>query len=351
MDPLQFATRVLDLHGAVVEGKTAVDAHGNQICTLHTLLPAELAARLEWEEESRLATRPGTDSNLRLIGYGSADLEMLLDLVRTQCSAVRIRGDLPWPRPRSLANEAQEAFRFRTRVQMTLRETQPSHANYLLVHYLLNAVSEETYESLIATMVNQATLSPVGELIQQIGDPQVFVPRRGGDLMGGGTLKEVAQALQREASRMVHRRLDPFRESLDRRRNRDAQRLHGYYEALAQEVCRRKTRGRKLSATQVDAKLESIRGEYDRKVRDLDMRYALRVRLKPAAVMQVDMPVLRATYDLRYRREERILPITWNSLLGRLESIPCDECGKGSLEMTIDDRLRVLCLECAGKSS
>ncbi|MBD3336201.1 MAG: hypothetical protein GF355_11860 [Candidatus Eisenbacteria bacterium] len=346
MDPLQFATRVLDLHGAVVEGETAADAQGREVGALHALLPSELAARLKWEEEARLAAQPAAGDGLRLIGYGTADLELLLDLMRGQCSAMRVRGEFPWPRSRSLVNEAQQAFRFRTRARVSLHETQPSHAGYLLVHYHVSAASEETFECLTPVMINQGTLAPVPELIARIKDNQAVVPRQSAAMTGGGSLEEVAQALQREASRGTERRLEQFRMRLDRRRNRDAQRLHGYYEALAQEVHRRKTRGRRLSNEEVEAKLESIRGEYRRKLRDLDIRYALRVSLKPAAVMQIDMPVLRATYGLRFRREERNLPITWNPLLGRLEAIACDDCGRGSFEIAVDDGLRARCPGC-----
>ncbi len=371
MEPLQYASQVLDLHGAVVEpppaAKGALDAGAH----VHALLPDELAARLGWEEEMVLAGQParpelaehgahagtpqlaghadeaGAAGGTRLIGYGSADLDKLLDLLRGDCSVVRVRVNLPWPHARSLAQEVSSTFRFHTRIRMTYRETQASHARYLFVHYALNAVSEETYERLIPVVINLSTLSPVAGLAAQLTDTRLFTYREGGrGGAGGPTLKAVCGALNHEASRVALDQLNQFVGRVERRRKRDAKQLHGYYEALAQEVRRRKGRGRQLTAARVDAKLQSIRSEYERKIRDLDVRYALRVHLRPAAAVQMDLPVLRGTYHLQWRRAERTLPVTWNPLLRALEPVACDGCGRGCREMTIDDQLRVRCRDC-----
>lgn len=346
MEPLQYAARVLDLHGAVVETEMVSAANGGETGGLHALLPEQLASRLEWEEETRLAMPSAANADLRPIGYGSADLEKLLDLMRTQCSTIRVRGELPWPNARDLAQEAGSAFRFRTRARMTLQETQPSHASYLLVHYLLSAVSEETYEHVISAMLNKATLAPVSELATQVANRQGFASRDSTGMSHGGSFEKVVHALEGEASRLAGKRLQPFRERLERRRRRDAQRLHDYFQALAREVDLRKARGRRLTPAQVDAKVAAIRAEYERKIRDLDARYALRARLRPTAAMLVDMPVLRTTYHLQWKRAERVLPITWNPLLRRMEPVPCDVCGGGGTEMAIDNALRVRCGMC-----
>ena len=362
MDPLQYAARVLDLYGAVVEAASGPAAgaepsgtgpEGISTGRLEALLPADLAARLDWEEETLLAVQAAAAGGEWLIGYGSADLEKLLDLLRGDCSVIRLRGHLPWPHARSLAHEASTALRFRTRVRMTYRETQASHASYVLAHYALNAVSEETYEKLVTAFVNQATLSPVPALTAHIDDARLFASRAGGPASSGGLASagcpwpKICTALHRAASRAALEQLRPFVDRLERRRSRDAERLHDYYEALAQELGHRRARGRQLSAARVEEKLASIRAEYERKVRDLDLRYSLRVTLRPVAAAQVEMPVLRGTYQLQWRSTERMLPITWNPLLRSMEPIACDDCGQGGLEMTIDDRLHVRCGSCA----
>ncbi len=344
MEPLQYAARVLELHGAVVE---AVPGAVSGAGALQALLPENLAARLDWEEEALLAMQATAAGGVRLIGYGSADLEKLLDLLRSDSSVIRLRGQLPWPHARTLAHEASTTLRFRTRARITYGETQASPASYLLAHYVMSAVSEESYEKLVTALVNQSTLAPVPALGPQVDDARLFAARPGGLAAGGHPWPALCAALHREASRGALIHLRPFVARLERRRARDAERLHEYYEGLAEELARRKGRGRQLSPARREEKLAAIRAEYERKIRDLDPRYALRAGLRPVAVAQVEMPVLRGAYHLRWRTAERTLPITWNPLLRSLEPIPCDDCGQGSLELTVDDRLRVRCDACA----
>ncbi|MCK4304716.1 MAG: hypothetical protein KAY24_10805, partial [Candidatus Eisenbacteria sp.] len=281
-----------------------------------------------------------------------ANLEQLLDLLRSDCSVVRVHGNMPWPHSRNLASEANRIFRFHTKVRMTYRGTQPSHASYLLVYYALNAASEDTYEGLVASMVNWSTLSPTPELIKHVADARLFSFReKGGETARGHSLADACRAVHAEASRRAARQLGQFVNRLERRSKRDAERLYSYYEALAQEERRRKGRRRASGAARTEERLRAIRNEYERKIRDLDMRYALRIRIRPAAAVQVEMPVLRGTYHLQWRRAERMLPVTWNLLLHRFEPIACDGCGEGVLEMVLDEQLHILCSECAAAAS
>ncbi len=372
MEPLQFAAEVLDLHGAVVEPEGVDDRGGGgngggALGSFHALLPERLAAQLGWEEEIRLtAPEAGSSgargighgapeagsSEARGIGYGSADLEKLLELLRGEASVVRLRAELPWPRTRNLAPEVSGAFRFRTKVRMTYLETRASHAGYLIAYYTLRATSEDTHESLVTAVINESTLAPVAELAQQFEDRSWLVARaQGGTTAGVHVPKGTCATLHREGTRAATRRLEPFVRRLERRRRRDAERLHRYYEAMAREVCDRKGRGRARAPATIEEKTKAIGIEYERKIRDLDHRYAVRITLRPVVLLRVDLPVLRGSYHLQWRRAERALSFVWNPLLHALEPMACDDCGRGDREMTIDERLRVRCPACAGEES
>lgn len=349
MEPLHFAAQVLDLHGAAVEEMATPHQVAGARASVHALLPGPLAARLGWEEEIVLSGQASAaEDATREIAYGSADLEQLLDLLREDCSIIRMRGKMSWPHSRDLGSEAGNTFRFHTKVRMAYGGTSPSHASYLLVYYALNAVSEEVYEGLVASMVNQSTLSPVPGLATHLEDAKLFSYRESGTGMSGGrSLTDVCKAAHAEASRLAAGRLGRFVSRLERRRKRDAERLHTYYEALTQETRRRKGRGRQRGSVRTEDRLEAIRDEYERKIRDLDVRYALRIRLRPVAAVRVDIPALRGTYHLQWRRAERSLPITWNLPLQAFEPIACDGCGAGGMEMAIDEQLRIRCSDCA----
>jgi hypothetical protein len=125
------------------------------------------------------------------------------------------------------------------------------------------------------------------------------------------------------------------------------ERLHSYFESMAQELSTRKPRGRTPGKTTVEDKLHSIRAELDRKIHDLDLRYALRISVRPAAVERMILPVLVAACHVRWKTAEREVPIVFNPALHALEPLACDDCGVAMREVQVGDDLRLCCSDCA----
>ena len=121
---------------------------------------------------------------------------------------------------------------------------------------------------------------------------------------------------------------------MSRRRDRDAERLHAYFEALAREATDRKRGGR--GAAPAAERARTIATECERKIRDLGPRYTLRVVLRPLAAIRLSMPVVRGAYHFQRRTAERIVPVIWNPLLQSCEELACDACGTGGFEFNLE---------------
>lgn len=110
---------------------------------------------------------------------------------------------------------ADPIFRSNSRARIRFEESEPFHTTFLLVGFALTPTSEEVHESLLIV-------------------------------------------------------------AIDGRLDRDAERFHAYFEALAHEVAGRKRRGK--GAALVAEFLQTIAAEYGRRVRDLqapeDRRHA-----------------------------------------------------------------------------
>ena len=152
MDPLQFAADLLDQSGAVVESNGA---------RVEVLLPDDLTTRLGWGEQTRLVPQASEGSaEERAVGYGTADLEQLLELAREDGSVVCFRSGIQPPASRDLAADARRCFRFHAKGPIAFGSAIRSFASYLHLHYAFAAVSEESHEGLLRFAVNEATLTP-----------------------------------------------------------------------------------------------------------------------------------------------------------------------------------------------
>lgn len=339
MDPLLFAAELLEHEGAVVEPRGP---------GLDVLLPSELAGRLGWQEETHLVPRASEEGEAaRCVGYGTTGLEQLLDLGKLRGSIVCFRLEIAPPAMRDLAADARRSLRFHAKGPIGFGSSIRSFASYLRLHYVYEAVSEESREGLCSFAVNESTLAALPADFIPAGDPSLIL-RPGGVEAGPGAqrVERVLQAAHREACRESLRHLAAFLASLDRRRARDRDRLHAYYESLAEEIHLRKGRGRPPGEARVEERMAALRAEFDRKIRDLDVRYAVRVRVRPAAIERITMPILQCACDLRWKRAERAVPVVWNPILHDIEPLACDGCGAAGKEMFVSEDLAIRCDDC-----
>jgi hypothetical protein len=328
-DPLRFAAEVLEAEGALLE----LSPGGERA---QALLPGALAARTDWPEEAILVRAGSAAGPCDLaVGFGTPAFDTILGLALGDGIVSTLRLELPATTRRDLAAEAARTFLFHSRARIRFGDSEPSHAGFLVAHFGLTATSEEVHESLLCVVIDETTRAPVPALVPLLLE-QIAAPGRTRPVPVEGASRVPAawEAAQRAAVRASAERVQPFLAAMSRRRDRDAERLHAYFEALAREATDRKRGGK--GAAPAAERVRAIATEYERKIRDLGPRYTLRVVLRPLTAIRLSLPVVRGAYHFQWRNAERVVPVIWNPLLQSCEELACDACGAGGFEFNVE---------------
>jgi hypothetical protein len=108
---------------------------------------------------------------------------------------------------------------------------------------------------------------------------------------------------------------------MQRRLDRDLERIFDYYEGLRRESFARQ-RKQKTDAVREQMRIEAAAREYDAKVADLKQKYGLRVVVELSQRLEIVAPVERLHLAIKRRKGERRITLDWNSVARRLEPLP-----------------------------
>jgi hypothetical protein len=182
---------------------------------------------------------------------------------------------------------------------------------------------------------------------------------------GAAALPGLYERARRRALAEVRAAVGPFTGRMARRLRRDANRVDEYYRSLSEEVQRKKPRRgrtRTESATTapsehgeqeiLQAKLGAIAMERQRRLQDLQRRYAVTLRVEPLCVLLLRLSGYRLTVHLQRRKHERRMHLAWNAVTRRFDAWVCDACGAETQAPGVCDAMHLLCpacpLECPG---
>jgi hypothetical protein len=141
-----------------------------------------------------------------------------------------------------------------------------------------------------------------------------------------------------------------FREGVQRRSERDRERLEGYFAELLSELDARVRRGR-VAAAEAEEKRRVLERERAAKLDELAARYAVRIELAPVAALLVESSVTRLPLELRRRKASRTVEAEYDSATRRLVMPPCDACGgHAPRPAACDDAVHLLCERCAPRA-
>lgn len=145
--------------------------------------------------------------------------------------------------------------------------------------------------------------------------------------------------------RQVHRQqVPPLLEALGRRKQRDHERIEAYFGELIDET---RSPRRKTDPEAIARKVDHLLAERDTKLRDLDARYALRVRLHVAALVTTTMPALLARVRVKRRKDSRELTLRLPARAGALDTLTCEGCGEPTARPAFcDQKLHIVCEAC-----
>ena len=330
-----FVCRLLDRRGAVIDWpETALEGWA--------MLPAEIAAALHCLEILPLSSHPSSPLPLTL---SSDFVDRVEPLLAPEPAVVRLHVPVLYLKqsdPSELVARTFTWLNARVRVQQTL----PVRVEYHTWLFAATLDSADRWEELGNVTINATSGAQV-----PWGDPfqhrfiqfQEAVPETQ-DLSPSRTLHQAARC----ALAGVREKSRPFVSRMESRLDRDRRRLTEYYGALLREDRRRFSRQtRPPDPERQKEKSQAVRLELQRKLAELEERYAFRLDLAPLAVVHVDCPALAIDCHVLRKTASRTHRLFWNALGKGLEPLACRRCGKATFSVAFtDEQVEALCPAC-----
>ena len=284
------------------------------------------------------------------------------------------------------ADEAFLAAQGFAKGAMTLIDTERAETLYFCFFLQYDVMADDRSGGIEEVWVNPATrsiprLASLLETMETRDDPA---------LPEWSTLLPQAWELAlANASRSIEFRLGGFLSSVERRRERDLQRMRDYYQTIDEEIRRKIARvaskgvggpsdsptkeagvgsakrdeqtagvhpvGRTVGPTlnKEDARkseidrLAATARAYEARAAELQERYRVRVRIMGLAALVCAIPTYEIRVQLLRRSARTEASFSWNPFDRKIEPRCCDACRQSTEAAVLcDDRVHYLCLEC-----
>jgi hypothetical protein len=200
---------------------------------------------------------------------------------------------------------------------------------------------------MVSLAVNERTLNVVAGLAELV--PQLTLSAKPPGDVPRADFERVYARARRAAQSLIQDVLGDFTRSMNRRLNRDCQRVTEYYRAIQKEI-QTKIKKKHLAGEELEREQSRIRAteiELERKVRDLQAKYDLTVRVEAVALLRLFVPVVLLRLKVMRRKWMVPIELVWNPLVRELERATCVGCFRPSRRIFIcDDQRHAVCPEC-----
>ena len=256
-----------------------------------------------------------------------------------------------------------------------------SPATYTLVFLKYLALSDEKQEGVFSVLINEHTLSTTALDEKLISVMDNFEGTKEGSSPDKEKILKILQLSHTVAAEVVRKNLSDFVKSLERRLNRDTNRVYEYYGALKEEatkfIAKKLLSGeysfkngeevkinakgkilnlqnhitdKSLTGKGIEKlynKLNAVSTEQKWKINDLVSKYSLKIDIEPVAMIRIETQALQFLINIKRRVNSRQFSITYNPLIKRLDPLPCESCFSPEGTYYIcDDYLHIICSKC-----
>jgi len=329
----RFATDVLQRRGALVEWDRP-ELSGS------VLLPPELVEAV------------GAEDEVATVGCDVAHAELGVNLAgdfldwsgRLLTAVPRVgsfhAGDLYLKR-KGLPEAVQRAFTW-LNGKARVHDSRQTTVEYHTWWFHAAATSEDRWESRVTVSLNPLTGAPI-----PLPDPLELWSLEANPTAASFHARSCETAMQFARDEILRMGREFFAR-MDGRRSRDRKRIEDYYGALLREAGRKKRHGRvDDDPEKIAAKKRAVQLELQRKLDELDERYATEVVLTPVLLVRMVIPVMAVELTLMRKKAQRLLTVYWNPLLKQFEPIRCDRCGHPTTAAALtNDTVAPLCPGC-----
>jgi hypothetical protein len=335
---IDTVAEILELSGAAVE-KNGV--------YLEAIVPEDVAKTLHVREMAKLYFTPDqAQADGELVTFQSDFVDRLFVLMQSAGNYANLTlKDLYLKQ--SAKSAAEQRFVAINGLGRSLDAIE-RHLSYAQFNFKYAAVSDEKKDGLVSVTINEHTLAEVSQMVSQLAWAEsaeaphyVELPRQ--------PFHAIYAAACRSAESIMRWELSEFHKSLNRRLQRDINRLAEYYGNLTTEI-RHKIARRGLEGKAREDEESRIRAtelELERKIADQREKYAMKISVEPVNLMRLFMPAMVVNFEVRFRKAARELQLVWNPLTKDFEAVPCQGCMAGLYHFHIcEDKLHVLCTDC-----
>ncbi len=316
-----FAAHLLGYEGALVE---RIEPEG-----LETMLPENLQESLRAPEFLRLGFASELPPGAERVSLESDWLERFGHLLGTTGQRLKFTANVSLP-PLSYAERAIERGIVLQNAVFRLSQVIPAWTRYLILIFRYTAISDEKREGVVKTGFNLINGSTVDRLVDVLLEAtldheisEAVTMPTSTQLPPEWTAARLKTAVTRALSDRVRGQLGQFLNGMQRRLDRDLERVHEYYSGLRNESLRKLQKQKADSAREM-LRLEAAAREYQAKVADLRQKYDLRVNVELSQMLEFISPVQRVTVIIKRRKGERKLALDWNPLARQIDPLPCE---------------------------
>lgn len=333
-----FVQRFLVSQGAVIEKRGP---------GLDVLAPRKLARRIGIPDFCSLTI--GTEAREGFaVHYGSPLLENMADAACETIPLTIVRLAFHYIKSQGFDRLLEDLFRFRGAL-VRVENTAEVQTEYLILTCRYLAHSDEQKEGLVSLAYNLETGAPAGNLDAQLDiiekDFETGALRLISDEEKIG---RIIQWVKGRAPKLLEQEIQPFRDSMNRRFQRDVINLQEYYRDLNAEMAQALMRpglSEQLIQERKD-KIALIPQELAKKKDDLFKKYSIKIKLRLSGAMLIRTPAVKLFCRATIGRRPKNLTLTYNPIDKSLDPLVCANCGDGSYQIAFNDQLDPICPAC-----
>ena len=335
-----FAARLLEHDGALVE---SLNPEG-----LEAMLPASVQHTLHAPELVRLGFGAELPPEAQRVSLESDWLDRFGQLLDERGRWLQRVVEVPLPVLSQPERIIAHGLVLQNAIYRLLRVT-PAWTRYLILLLRYTAISDEKRVGMLTFGLNLANGSAVDPLVDDLLSAALSTEDTAGTnvpadahLPPDWPTPRLHSAVTRALPARVQAHLHLFLQGMQRRLDRDLERVHAYYTGLRQEAWQRLQRQHTDSARE-RLRLEAAEREYHAKVADLRQKYDLRVTTDLEQALMLTSPVQRLELTIKRRKGERRVTLDWSPLARRLEPPPCEWSYTAELTRVVcDDALHLV---------
>lgn len=306
---------------------------------LNALLTENIASLLSLPEEVTFTTKVDVPQSV-FVTYHSEVLNKLSDLLATKglISALGVKFD-GYLKTTGFEKTISERFVVQNGLIRFL-DAKPETTRYILCNVAYTANADEKRIGLVSFIINELTgVTPV-----EIGDAlfwesdRISVDDQQTPL--SIPIDELLKLIEHQSAILIGTSLENWQAKLARAKARDEDRLKAYYNTISSEI-RNKIVSKHLSGDDKDkeiARIEATNRELERKLLDIQERYAMSVEAWLHSAMIIHLPTVHIQCELQRKKAKRTVTAVWNPFTKIIEPLRCELSGEPVYDFYLDDQ-------------